>query len=119
MSATPEATAYICPECGEPVEDDLHLDGTPLCPVMGAGGYRAAQAVPVNSAEGQQARSDLLDAFGADAALDVLRNGASEQGALDEVLGSAEGYGLDAGAIAPAVGAAFREHLTDYRGLGV
>ncbi|KPM55629.1 hypothetical protein ACG83_10070 [Frankia sp. R43] len=107
-------TDYICPECGEPSEGGLHLDGTPLCPVMGAGGYQAAQPVAVNSLEGQQVRGDLLDAFGADAALDVLRAGASEQNALDEVLGSAPAFGLDRDEIAPIVDGAFRRRLDGY-----
>lgn len=109
-------TAYVCPECGESASDDAHLDGTPLCPVMGAGGYESARAVLVDSPEGRQVQEGVLDAFGADAALDVIRNGTSEQGALDGVLGSAGAYGLDLDEIAPAVGASFREHLTSHRG---
>ncbi|OHV38291.1 hypothetical protein BBK14_33155 [Parafrankia soli] len=109
-------TAYVCPECGESATDDAHLDGSPLCPVVGAAGYEPARAVLVDSPEGQLVQDQLLDAFGVDAALDVIRNGTSEQDALDGVLGSAGSYGLDLDGIAPAVGASFREHLTSYRG---
>lgn len=104
-------TNYICPECGEPSDGGLHLDGTPLCPVMGAGGYQAAQPVAVDSPEGRQVRGELLDAFGADAALDVLRHGTSERDALDGVLDSAPAYGLEREEIAPTVAGAFRGHL--------
>lgn len=53
MSATP----VVCPVCGEPVRNRpprtwnptwgkrpgwSHLDGEPLCPVVGRGGYRPA-----------------------------------------------------------------------------
>lgn len=48
----------LCPQCGEPVQQrpptawtqawgprpgHSHLDGQPLCPVVGPGGYRPAQ----------------------------------------------------------------------------
>ncbi len=108
---------YICPECGEPAtSDNLHLDGTPLCPVIGAVGYEPAHAVAVDSPQGQEVRTGLLDALGADAALDVLRNGTSEQRAIALALGSAGAYGLDPIEIEPAVRSTFREHLAGFRG---
>jgi len=111
--------AYLCPECGEPARrtslGDQHLDGTPLCPIMGAGGYEPARAVATDSPEGQQTRADLLDAFGADAALDVLRDGKPEQDVLGGALDRTGVYGLDHGEVAPAIDEAFRRHLDTYR----
>jgi len=58
---------WICPECGEPARPQppsiwtpawgpppgwSHLDGEPLCPVMTAAGYRPADPVPAEKAEG-------------------------------------------------------------------
>ena len=68
MSYTWNAGPMSCPECGEPAEygtpTDLisaqlwrptrpiwrHLDGTPLCPVIGENGYQSADAIPAASA---------------------------------------------------------------------
>jgi hypothetical protein len=82
---------------------------------MGATGYEPARAVATDSPEGQQTRADLIDAFGADAALDVLRGGKREQDALDGALDSTGVYGLDRGEVAPAIVEAFRRHLDTYR----
>lgn len=58
----------ICPECGEPAVDRppvswlaawgpaprySHLDGQPLCPVVGAGGYRPAGPVAADDPPGR------------------------------------------------------------------
>lgn len=67
-------TSMVCPECGEPVEartpdsmtpwqaygmttpEYAHLDGEPLCPVVGEHGYEPAQPVPAGvAAEAAQA----------------------------------------------------------------
>jgi hypothetical protein len=59
---------WVCPECGEPVQRRppaswqpawgprpgwSHLDGEPLCPMMGPQGYRPAEPVPMEDEEGR------------------------------------------------------------------
>ncbi|MGH7918836.1 MAG: hypothetical protein ACREQM_02695 [Candidatus Dormibacteraceae bacterium] len=58
-------TGFVCPECGEPVQhvppagwlvpaplpEWSHLDGEPLCPIVGPHGYEPAQAVSVSEEE--------------------------------------------------------------------